>query len=174
MFFATYLELQDEDQTTNDTCQTNNFLSYFPWVFFWDSYLPTTMMIRLTKATLVSLVVATFASYHVGATGFFGRPSKIASSPSSWGRRIRHEWSTQATTRATLLSPRALANEIRGGSTTAEEEVTVAAEQLYLPGLLETSVVRSNTVRHYPFSQSSFVSRIVIPRTNKHNYAIWN
>lgn len=41
-------------------------------------------------------------------------------------------------------------HEIRGGSTQVaeEEEAVDEAEQLYLPGLLDTSVVRSNTVRH--------------------------
>ena len=103
------------------------------------------MMIRLTKGALASLAVATFALHHVTAAGIFGAPPS-ASSVLSWGRHRSSGFSVEPS----ALSQRRALHEIRGGATKAEEgeEATDEPETLYLPGLLDTSVVRSNTVRH--------------------------
>ena len=103
------------------------------------------MKIRLTKSALASLAVATFALHHVTAAGLFGRPA--SSSSPSWGRSRLTSSSVET---VVSLSQRKSLHEIRGGSTQVAEEGEAVdeAEQLYLPGLLDTSVVRSNTVRH--------------------------
>ena len=74
----------------------------------------------------------------------FGRP--ILSTRPTWGRT-----SPTSVVSTAALSQRKSLHEIRGGSTEAvegEEQATVEVEQLYLPGLLDASVVRSHTVRH--------------------------
>ena len=95
-------------------------------------------MIRLTKSALASLIAATLALQQVSAAGIFGRPSAL----SRWGGR-----SSSVGEKSLLLSQRTSLYEVRGGSTEVEEQGTVDAEQLYLPGLLDASVVRSNSVR---------------------------
>eukprot|EP00977_Amphora_coffeiformis_P024608 scaffold16412_cov171-Amphora_coffeaeformis.AAC.5 len=93
-------------------------------------------MNRLVKTTLGSLVVATVAVQQVSSAGLFGRPSVL----SRWGER-----STFVQQEKTLsLSQRLSLREIRGGATEVEEE-SDKPEQLYLPGLLDASVVRSNS-----------------------------
>ena len=107
-------------------------------------------MIRLTKAALASLAVATFALHDVTAAGIFGRPSVLSTS-STWGQRRggRSSLSSSSVETQVEVSQRKSLHEIRGGATKVEEEDEVAEpETLYLPGLLDTSVVRSNTVRH--------------------------
>ena len=88
---------------------------------------------RHTMMAIKTAVVALFAFHNVSA-GIFGRPAVV----SRWGGSSslsKHPWT-----------------EIRGGSTTTEEEqqqpeVSVDASELYLPGLLTASVVRTNSVR---------------------------
>lgn len=107
-------------------------------------------MNRLFKTTLGSFIVATVVLHQVSAAGLFGRPSSVLS---RWGGERRSAFVQQETA---VSSPRQSLHDIRGGSTAMEnEEVTVDAEQLYLPGLLDASVVRSNSVRHPSFLSGS-------------------
>jgi len=95
------------------------------------------------------LVVTAIAVQQVSAaTGLFGRPSSFLS---RWG-----EGSTFVQEKMLRLSQRLPLHEIRGGSAEVDEEDSDKPEQLYLPGLLDASVVRSNSVSHHPLSPSLF------------------
>lgn len=111
------------------------------------------MTIGLCRSTIGSLLLATAAVQQVAAAGIFGRPAILP----RWGSAgDRLDRTTTITSDLLVAQEKKKARsilDIRGGETAAvaEEEIVDEPQVLYLPGLLDAVVVRSNAVRRRRF-----------------------